>query len=47
MMRKKSHISKKIIIPSIIAAVVAVAFLVMGVIVNHSVDKMAEGYIIS
>ena len=43
MMRKKSHISKKIIIPSIIAAVVAVAFLVMGVIVNHSVDKMAEG----
>ena len=42
-MKQKKHISKKILIPLTIAAVLAVAFLVMGVIVNRSVDKTAEG----
>ncbi len=39
---KSRHISKKILIPLIVAAVLAVTFLIMGVIVNRSVDKTAE-----
>lgn len=42
-MKQKKHIRRKILIPLIVAALLAVAFLVMGVIVNRSVDKMAEG----
>ena len=42
-MKQKKLISKKILIPLIIAAVLAVAFLAMGVIINRSVDKTAEG----
>ena len=42
-MEQKKHLSKKILIPLIITAVLAVAFLIMGAVINLSVDRMAEG----